>query len=1549
MTDINTLIKTLHERGIRIWREDDTLRYSAPKGALDDELRESLTANKARILALIERNTPAPALHASSEESAGNGTHPAAYPQERRWIWYQFSPNDTGYSLRLAFRFDGPLNVSALEQSLRHIVQRHEPLRTAIVTIDGQARQIVSPPNLPLERVDLSALPATELEQTLRELYNKAGSRPFRLEESPLFRLVLVRLNSDAHALIMVVDHGIFDGWSLEIFRRELTHCYEAYSKNQEPMLPPVHLPYREFAARQRAFVNTPAAKQQLDYWKQVYSTKPPRLDLPRDSVSHVENTKRDDTINFALSAELIGELQQLAKDNGATLFMLLLAAYGVLLYRVCGQDDMVVGVPVAGRGFAGGDESIGCFVNVLPLRLDLSGTPPFLDLLRRVRDVVLAGFEHQDIPLEVLVRELGASRSVDATPLFQTMFNLLNVPATSVGSSAVGTSGVQIGPLFDTYESTVFDLELTLRLIGDNLHGVLAFQSERYARERISHVVECYCELLRSVAAKPDEDIARLGILTPSQRHWLNQVCEGPVLANPERTVPMLIREMAKANPSRVAIRAESHTLTYAELDRMANGFAAFVADHAERGAVVAILAPRSPMFLAAMLGIMRAGAAFLPLDPSHPLQRNLDIVAESRACILLSDDELADMIARDRAQPPISPHSMNQVLLAWSEAPDCDDMSELDGVAYVLYTSGSTGKPKGAMIVHRGLLNHTMAKLDDLQMQSDDVLAQTASQSFDIFVWQMLTPLAKGGIVHIYPDDIVRDPVRFVRALQDDAISIVEVVPSLLAAILDEVRIGESAGIQWHALRWMIATGEALPPRLCSGWLSLFPNVRLMNAYGPTECSDDVTHHVVTLSSANQESRIPIGRPVRNTRIHVLDPLGQPVPPGMLGEIYIGGLGVGLGYLGDPKRTEAAFVADPFGANGAKLYKTGDVGRWRIDGTLEFLGRRDDQVKIRGQRIELDEIVHALSTCAGVHESFVMYEATEHGGRLLACMRSDPHAKPHTDEIRSTLRKRLPEHMIPSHFAFLPEFPRIASGKLDRRTMRDILTNTIRDEVKDGPMPSTVTERAVAALWEEVLEHSPIGLEDDFFSIGGNSIHAIRIAQRVRHRFGIELPLAELFSTPTVYGLAAYIDRASKADFSGGAHMTVAAMTAEAQLETDIRPIFGEEITVDLPAHVLLTGATGFLGAFLLVELLKRTRAIVYCLVRQDGRGIGDTVDTTSRLRERLQQYGEWNSTLESRIIVITGDLSKPRFGLSEEDYANLANRIDTVYHSAAVVNLLYAYRNLKAANVDGTREVLRFAATGKLKQVHHVSTLSMMSSLERQGQILREDDELDRVGSLIGGYAQSKWVAEKLVEQARKRGIPVAVYRPHRITGHSRTGVWNEDDMVCRLIQCCFEAKAVPDLEATIEFAPVDFVASAIVELSLKPNSLGKNFHLVNQSTARLSALVDMVKQLGYPLVPLPYIEWQQRMFKVASNPDSPSHVLMPMFSEQMTEHMLEIKAAIDDPEVLPEFDTFNTDAGLQGTGVACPDLSLSLLATYFNHMARNGMISPAAASA
>jgi len=1549
MTDISTLIKTLHDRGIRIWREDGSLRYSAPKGAMDDELRASLAANKERILELIERNTSGPSLPASPADAADDGTHPVAYPQERRWIWYQFAPDDAGYSLRLAFRFDGPLNTEVLEQSLRHIVERHEALRTAIVTVEGQARQMICPPGLPLKHVDLSGLSAAELEPALRELYDTAGAQPFRLEDAPLFRLVLARLNPESHALIMVVDHGIFDAWSLEIFRRELAHCYDAYSRNHEPSLPPIRLPYREFAARQRAFVRTPAAARQLDYWKRLYSSPAPRLDLPRDFVSHSDDTKQNGLVDFVLPEDLIGTLQQLAKDNGVTLFMLLLAAYGALLSRVCGQDDLVIGVPVTGRGFPGGDESIGCFVNVLPLRLDLSGAPSFLDLLRRVRDIVLAGFEHQDTPLEVLVRELGAARSMDATPLFQTMFNLLNVPATSIGSSAVGTSGVRIGPLFDTYESTVFDLELTLRLIGDGLQGTLAFQSERYARERIAHVADSYCQLLRGIAADPDRDIARLDILTSGQRHWLDQVCAGAVLPNPDRTVPQLIRETAKANPSRVAIRDGTRTLTYAELDRMANSFAAFVASHAGRGEVVAILAPRSPVFLAAMLGIMRAGAAFLPLDPSHPLQRNLDIVTESRARILLSDDELVDTMARDHARFPLSPQSMNRLLHAWNASAECDDLSEPDGLAYVLYTSGSTGKPKGAMIVHRGLLNHTMAKLDDLQLRSDDALAQTASQSFDIFVWQMLTPLVQGGIVHIYPDDIVRDPARFVRAIQDDAIGIVEVVPSLLAAILDEVRAGGSAGIRWHSLRWMIATGEALPPRLCAAWLSLFPDVRLLNAYGPTECSDDVTHHVVTLSSVNRESRIPIGRPVRNTRIYVLDPFGQPVPPGMLGEIYIGGLGVGLGYLGDPQRTEAAFVADPFGAGDAKLYRTGDIGRWRMDGTLEFLGRRDDQIKIRGQRIELDEIVHALSACPGVQESFVMYEATDHGGRLFACIRSDAHAAPDADEIRSALRKLLPEHMVPSHFAFLPEFPRIASGKLDRRKMRDILMNTARSEIRKGPMPSTATERIVAALWEEILEYAPVGLEEDFFSIGGNSIHAIRIAQRIRHRFGIVLPLAELFSTPTVHGLAAYIDRASKADFAGGAHMSVAAMTVEAQLDAGIRPAPGQTAPTGSPEHILLTGATGFLGAFLLTELLKRTQATVTCLVRESSRNAGDAADVTMRLRKRLQQYGEWDGASASRVIVIAGDLTRPMFGLSEDDYAKLANRIDTIYHSAAEVNLLYAYRNLKAANVDGTREVLRFAVTRKLKRMHHVSTLSMMSSLERQGQVLREDDELDRVGSLIGGYAQSKWIAEKLVEQARKRGVPVAVYRPHRITGHSKTGVWNADDMVCRLLRCCFEAKAVPDLEATIEFAPVDFVASAIVELSLKPGSLGKNFHLVNQSTARLTELVEMVKRLGYLLVPLPYVDWQQRMFGVASNPGSPSHVLMPMFSEQMTEHMLEIKAAIDNPETLPEFDTANTDAGLRGTGVACPDLSLDLLATYFNYMARNGMIDPAVASA
>lgn len=1543
MNDTAELIKTLHDRGIRVWREDDKLRYSAPKGAMSDELRQALANQKEQLLALLARHTPA---SASAAAPGGNpavgGTHPIAYPQERRWIWYQFAPEDTGYSLRLSFRLDGLLDDRALERSLYEIVQRHDPLHTSIVTLNGEPCQEALPPVVPLERIDLSALPEPEQLLALKNVYRHTASLPFRLEKGPLFRLVLARLGATAHALLMVVDHAVFDAWSLEIFRRELALCYEAYTADRQPELPEIKFSYNAFARWQRDFVNTDGAQRQLAYWKQVFAVKPPRLDLTRDRVPAKDAANEDDAIDFAVSAELVRDLQALAKENGVTLFMLLLAAYGVLLYRLCGQEDLVVGVPVSGRALPGSDESIGCFVNVLPLRLDLGGHPSYRQLLHRVRDTVLDSFEHQDVPLEILVREIPISRSADATPLFQTMFNLLNVPATSVDSSPIGASGVSIGPLFETRENSMFDLELTLRLVGNSLHGVLSFLPERYSCDRVAHIAESYCELLRSIARCPDEQVDRLELLTEKQRQWLEKASAGPTLSNPDQTVPALIHAQAAATPEHVAVRAGSEVLTYRELDLMANGIAAAVgAAGVEPGSVVALLAPRSPVFLAAMLGIMRAGAAFLPLNPAHPLGRNLDIIAGSGTPLLLIDDAILKDAAPEVGAVLLQVRSLRQVLHEWRDAPASADNSEIGGLAYVLYTSGSTGKPKGAMVLHRGMLNHTMAKLDDLGMGPRDALAQTASQSFDIFVWQMLAPLVRGGSVHIYPDDIARDPERFVRAIQEDGITIVEVVPSLLAFLLEEVRPGSASGFEWRSLRWMIATGEALPPSLCSAWLSQFPNMPLMNAYGPTECSDDVTHHVVATPLPDKDLRVPIGRPIRNTRIYVLDALDNPVLPGTQGEIHVGGMGVGLGYLGDPRRTEAAFVPDRFAGDGngdARLYRTGDVGRWRLDGALEFLGRQDDQVKIRGQRIELDEIVHVLNQCPGVCESFVMYEPTEHGGRLLAYLRGQPDVHPDAEAVRRTLRTRLPEHMVPSGFVWLAEFPRTASGKIDRETLRRMGGQAIPDESIDKLMPATETEQAVAALWEETLNFSPISSTDDFFTLGGNSLHAVRIAQRIRRKFGIELPLAELFAAPTVQGLSAYIDQARLTNFSPPTRMTVAVMAAEAELEPEISPAAGMRPRTGAPANILLTGATGFLGVAMLAELLKSTDATLYCLVREGGRPGQPSGDPDARLLKRLQEYGEWNDDFNSRVVTVAGDLCKSRFGLSDADYSALAAGIDTVFHAGADVNLLYAYRNLKSVNVDGTREVLRFAVNGQLKRVHHVSTLSMMSSLERQGQVIREDDHLDQVGSLIGGYAQSKWIAEKLIEQARHRGVPVAVYRPHRITGHSRTGAWNMDDMVCHLVRGCLDARVAPDLEATIEFAPVDFVASAIVALSLQDSSLGGNFHLVNKSTVRLTALVKMLNSLGYPLEPVPYVEWQKRMFEAASDPASPSHALMSMFSEQMTTHMLELKSAIEHPEELPEFDTANTDAGLRGTGIICPDLSVELLTTYFRYLTR-----------
>ncbi|HEY7215938.1 MAG TPA: amino acid adenylation domain-containing protein, partial [Thermoanaerobaculia bacterium] len=816
------------------------------------------------------------------------------------------------------------------------------------------------------------------------------------------------------------------------------------------------------------------------------------------------------------IPAELLARLKALCQREGCTLYMALLAAFQTLLHRTSGQDDICVGSPVAGRTRPELEGLIGFFVNTLVLRGDLSGEPTFRELLGRVRETALAAYLHQDLPFEKLVEELSPERSLAHASLFQVMLVLQNAPVESLE-----IRNLRLRPVSVEETTAKFDLELDLEEHDGELIGWIELATDLFDAPTVERLIAHYGRLLTAALEAPELQALALPLLSTVERQQLLTEWNDTALPLPERLLlPDLFDAQAASTPAAPAATCAGEAFTYAELsaraDRLARHLRRLGCGPESR---VGVAMERTLDLLVALLGVLKAGAVYVPLDPEYPRERLAFLLEDARPAALLTQESLRDRLPIPAGLPVVLPAALPEI------AGRLDPALDGDRLAYVIYTSGSTGRPKGAMVAHRGMLNHLRAKVAALGLDRQSRVAQTASPCFDISVWQLLAPLLTGGSVHIAAEAAVMDPELLLRFASRERITVLEVVPSLLGGMLDFLA-AEGGTIDLSCLRWLIVTGEACAPALSRRWLELVPHARLLNAYGPTECSDDVTHYWLAGPDCGPSLALSIGRPVVNTRIYVVDPGQRPVPPGVAGELCVAGRGVGRGYLGLPVRTAEAFVPDSLsGEPGSRLYRTGDLARWLADGTLEFLGRLDHQVKVRGFRIELGEIEAALVALEGVREAAVLVREDVPGDpRLVAYVAGDVIRHP---SLRDRLRQRLPEHMVPAAFVTLPALPLTPNGKVDRKALP---APEGRGFEESYLAPRTPVEEVIAGIWAELLRVDRVGAADNFFELGGHSLLATQVRSRLRAAFGAEIPLRTLFEAPALADLAGRVEMARR-----------------------------------------------------------------------------------------------------------------------------------------------------------------------------------------------------------------------------------------------------------------------------------------------------------------------------------------------------------------------------------------------------------------------------------
>ncbi|MDX6269055.1 MAG: hypothetical protein QOD28_278, partial [Acidobacteriota bacterium] len=1028
------------------------------------------------------------------------GRLPLSFAQQRLWFIDQLEPGNPAYNVPFAVRLRGNLNVAALTDSLNEIVRRHEVLRTTFPTVDGAPVQLIHEAQpVPVLVEHLEHLSLAEREQAARELAATEAGKPFDLAAGSLLRALLVRLSEQEHVLVVVLHHIVSDGWSTGVLVREFSELYAAYTRGESSPLAELPIQYADYAVWQRAWLQGDVLESQLTYWREQLKDLE-RLELPTDG-THATAGTQGAVVRFEVGAELTEGLRELSRREGVTLFIVLTGALQLLLSKYTGQTDVAVGTAVANRGRVEVEPLVGFFVNTLVLRTDLSGMPSFAELLGRVRETVLGAYAHQELPFEKLVDEVAPRRDLSRSPLFQVMLVMQNLAA-----AEMRLDGLAIETLDVSHGGAKFDLMLTLDEGEGSIVADLEFRTELFSRAAVERLRDHFLRVLETCAADARRNLNAFELTPETERARLLEMSQPTRRAFDVECVHESFRRQAARTPHAVAVEDDERTRTYAELDQDSERVArALRCAGVGGGTLVGVCLERGVELVAVLLGVLKAGAAYVPLDPEYPAERLDYMIGDARVAAVVTDPALyASALATCPTPKLIAGELLSPCDAAVEEALPRVSNDEL---AYVIYTSGSTGRPKGVAVSHAALSNHMSWFCETFDVGAEDRVLQKTIVSFDASVWEFYAPLLVGGTLLLAGAGAHRDPAALVENIRRTRATILQVVPTMLGFLVKQDNWRDC-----DTLRLVCCGGEALAETLRQEF-SETTRAELVNLYGPTEATIDATYW-----RSADGAPLGIGRPIANATAYVLDAWGGLCPVGIAGELYIGGAGVARGYVNRPELTAEKFVPDPFSTvSGVRLYRTGDMARWRADGQLEFLGRQDAQVKLRGYRIELGEIESVIARHVGVRQCAAVIR--EHGGSdtLVAYVAGDTEA----NELREHLTRHLPSYMVPQRIVRLDALPLTTNGKVDRQALPapDAL---LADEngTAGYSAPRTPVEALLCRVWAEVLGREQVGIHDNFFELGGDSILSIQIGARAAQH-GLTLTTRELFEHQTIAAL--------------------------------------------------------------------------------------------------------------------------------------------------------------------------------------------------------------------------------------------------------------------------------------------------------------------------------------------------------------------------------------------------------------------------------------------
>ncbi|MEV4025077.1 amino acid adenylation domain-containing protein [Actinosynnema sp. NPDC050801] len=1470
-----------------------------------------LSDHRERLLAklLAERGLAAAPREAVPRRPEG-AVVPLSGNQRGLWLTGRLGLDAGAYVMFTVLRIAGEVDEDRLRAAVRTVMDRHEALRTRVVDTDGVPEQQVLD-DVPADVTFSTVSGEDELDAVLVAEVDT----PFDLAVAPLLRVRVVRVGPGDTTIVFSAHHIVCDDLSLGVVAGEVGDVYAGVTPE------PVGAQFPDYAHWQADRLADGERQRQLDHWHDRLSGAPDVLDLALDRPRTTSRTTAGGSHRFTVPAALARKLAEVTRAHGCTTFAGLLAAFGVLLSRRSGADDLVIGSPTTHRPFPELEHSVGMFVTTTALRLDLSGDPTVADLLGRARATAIDALDHAEVSFDEVAARVAPRRDLSHHPLFQVMLVL------NRGGRMDTWAGMSATELPVDRATSRFDLTLHVRETDGDWPANLDYSTDVFDADTVARLADHLVAVLAALVADPSarlsavDTTAKADRLAAGRLNGEPQDGLDPGLSIRPPAVLDRIAEQVAAHPGTTAVLdlADGTELSFAQLDRRANRVAHLLAGWGVGPETPVGLAVKAgPHALVALLAVLKAGGAYVPLDPAHPPARLAGLLADCGAPVVITAPGDRDRFGGFRGALL---DTGDDAFTGEADAPPAA-VVPVDGLAYVVYTSGSTGVPKGVQVQHDTLANLTGAFIDLHGFGPGQRILMVPPLSFDASVGDVFPAWCAGAAVVLHPEPAAIGGTDLIGLCADHAITAVD-----SPAALFKRWVADLAGLDVDPgpLSVMMIGGEAVPTAAVADWAaSTGGKVALVNHYGPTETTVCATaYRTVDASEVDpRAATLPIGRPLPGVRAYVLDANLRTAPVGVPGQLHIGGIAPARGYRGDPVRTASAYLADPT-VVGGRMYATGDLVRLLPDGTLEFLGRVDDQVKLRGHRIEPGEVRAALLAHPAVAEAAVAVRGDTLVAYLVPRARA---AAPGLDDVRAFCAGRLPDAMLPGAVVALEELPLTRHGKVDLAALPEPDPAARQTPYEPARTP---VERTLAEIWSEVLDVPMVGRRDSFFGLGGHSLIAAAVLARVRSLLGVTVPLRALFATADLAELAEVVEQAAASDHTF-AKRYKSGLPSVPEMRVDAVP--PDDIEVRHPVRtgpaqrVLLTGATGFLGAHLLGELLSRTDAQVHCLIRAETPAVA-----LARVRANLRRaHLDVSEEQLARVVPVVGDMSQPLLGLAEKDFDALAESMDAIYHNGAVMNFVLTYQWMMPPHVGSTVDVLRLATRYATKPLHLMSTLGVFLGANYDRQLITEADRPEDPTGLDTGYHTTKWVADMMGVLARDRGVPVSIHRIAAIVGDVRTGTAKTESYLSRQITTCAHAGAVPRTPDVIDMLPVDRLAGAIAGISTQPSphgahSPGRDFHYYRADGFSYADLGEVLTEKGYPTRLLEYADWRSLML------ESPDSAFGPLAFGLTTTHRAH-----------PVFDCSATWAAAASCGVEFPPADAEMISRHVDFLAAAGVL-------